>query len=298
MEYFLQNTINGVVIGLTYALFAAGFAIIFGSLKALNFAYGLVFIGASYASWFAASHFNLPIFPVGIVFAMIVGGLLNVLCERLSYFPLRKRGGTEFYFQIAIATIAVGNILKNVYNLVFTADPVVYPQYEELYRIIKFGGVQVSYIQLLNSIITIFMIAGLFFILKYTRYGMAIRAISFKPETAKLLAINIEHTILKTFFLGGALAGAAGCLMTVFFGMVGPYLADHMFLKALLIIVIGGMGSLPGAIIAGLMMGLAESYSVAYISSSFKDVTILVIFFVILIVKPDGLFGKRVVTRA
>ncbi len=298
MELFLQYTLNGVVIGLAYALFAAGFSIVFGSLKALNFAYGLVFIGASYVSWIASSQFGIPIFPFGIILAMIAGGLLNILCERLTYAPLRKRGGTEFYFQIAIATIALAMALQNSYNLIFSADPVMYPKMDQYYQLIRFGGVSASYIQLINSAVALLMIAGLFIILKYTRYGLAIRAISFKPETAKLLAINTERTILTTFFIGGCLAGAAGCLMTVFLGMVGPYLADVMFLKALLIIVIGGMGSLPGAIIAGLLMGLAESYSVAYISSSFKDVTGLVIFFIILLIRPAGLFGKRLVTRA
>ncbi|WP_209123284.1 branched-chain amino acid ABC transporter permease [Alkalihalobacillus sp. BA299] len=296
MILLLQNIINGIVIGLGYALFASGFSVIFGSLRALNFAYGMIFIGGAYISWIAVEVYGIPVFPFGILLAMIAGGLLNILCERVCFYPFRKRKGADL-FAIAIATIAFGEILKSLFQLIFSGNARTYPPFEGLSQMINISGLSISYIQLVNSLITIIFIGLLLYILKNTRFGKAIRAISFKEEAARLLAINTNKTIINTFFLGGALAGAAGCLITVFFGMVGPGLADFMFLKALLIVVIGGLGNIFGAIVAGVLMGMSESLSVAYIASSSRDLVGLIVFFLILLVKPNGLFGKEEVLR-
>src|SRR5580700_5075215 len=239
-----QQILNGLVVGSVYALFALGFTLIFGVHHILNMAHGAVFMWGAFFGLFAITRFDLP-FPLGFVLAIVLAGLLSVALDWVAFRPLRKRGAPEF--SAIVSSIGAGLVLMNIAQRVSDTRVLRYP------------------------FSTLLIVAALFVYLFYTRFGRQIRAVAINERTATLLGVNPNFVYFQTFFISGALAGAAGVLIGIAFNSVHFLMGDAYMLRAFVVIVLGGLGSVMGALIAGLLLGLVQTLRIAYVSSGLSD---------------------------
>lgn len=292
----LQHVINGIVLGAQYGLFAVGLALIFGTMNAMNLAYGVTFLASSYVGYVATMILKLPMFPVGFILALLGGALISVVTERVAFWPFRRdRGGDRF--SEAVASIAFATFVTNGATMLFGSDALSLRS-PLTASPLRFAGMSINPIQLINVGVAVLLLGFLAWFLKYTMAGKALRATAFKERTARLLGINPERIRMFTFASAGALGGAAGILMSMFFGSVHPVVANNLLIKGFAVVVIGGVGSIWGGAIAGVLLGLIESLSVAYFSSALRDVSAYALFFFVLLLRPRGLLGAREVNRA
>ncbi|TAK36398.1 MAG: branched-chain amino acid ABC transporter permease [Chloroflexota bacterium] len=293
---FFQQVVNGFVLGSEYALFAVGLALVFGAMRAFNVAYSVTFLIASYVAYVLVSVVKLPMLPVGFLLSILAGALISLLTERIAFWPFRLRG-TSDHISEGIASIAFAIVVVNLVQVIFGGDPLAISSPIPSVPL-SLGSLVINSIQLLNFGVAVVLMLILGWFLKFTKAGKAIRATAFKATTVRLLGINPERIRMYTFLASGALGGAAGLLMTIFFGSVHAGIAESMMMKVFAIVVIGGVGSLQGSIVAGLLLGVIEALSVTYLSSTFRDVSAYALFFLILLLRPSGLLGKREVNRA
>lgn len=298
MTMFLQQVLNGLVLGLEYGLFASGLALVFGSFRAMNFAYTSSFLLAAYILWGTSEVLHWPIFPIGIVLAILGGALISMITERLAFWPFRRKGEGDYHLSETIATVAVSMVVINIVILIFESDALSFKKTILPSIPIKLWGLSINPVQLIIFVVAALLMGILAWFLQKTKAGKAIRATAFRSSTARLLGINPEQIRIYTFIAAGALGGASGVLMTIFFGTVGLYLGDALMIKAFAMVIIGGVGSIRGSVLAGILLGLAETLSVAYLNSAFRDVSAYTLLFLILVIRPSGLFGKSEVTRA
>lgn len=283
---FLQQCLTGISLGGAYALIAIGYTLVYGILRLINFAHGDIFMMAGYFMIFAMA--SLPWFlAVPVTLALTV--ILGVSIERVAYRPLRSAPRMS----VMISAIGVSYLLQNLATYLFTALPKGYPEIPFLKRIYQIGGLSASFVTFLTPVLTLALVYLLILLINHTKIGMAMRAVSKDYETASLMGIKINRTISFTFAVGSLLAGIGSVLyftdrMTVF-----PFSGSLPGLKCFVAAVFGGIGSIPGAVIGGFILGLGETALVAMGQSTFSDAFTFILLIVMLLIRPTGLFGEK-----
>ena len=301
---FVQLTVNGLTLGSVYALIALGYTMIYGILKLLNFAHGDVFMIGAFAGYFVLIAFGgpldlsialVPLLILMFLVAMVACGFLGLLIERFAYRPLRNAP------RIAplISALGVSFFLQNSALLVFGAQIRSYDTFniaggDLTFRGIHEGPLNISLIRIVVIVSAAALMVALTLLVRYTRLGKAMRATSYDREAAGMMGIDSDRVIAATFFIGSALAGAAGVMIGLVFNNIFHFMGFIAGLKGFTAAVIGGIGSIPGSMIGGLLIGLAEAYASGYLpqGSTFQDFWVFALLIVVLLVRPTGLFGK------
>lgn len=287
MESLLQQLINGVSLGSIYALIALGYTMVYGIIKLINFAHGDIYMVGAYVGYTMIQNVGLSLIPA-IIISMLFTAILGVVIEKVAYKPLR--GATRI--ATLITAIGVSYLLQNVVMYFMGAERRAFPSAVPN-QIFRLGGLTISSQQIIIIVTTIVLMAALQIIVKYTRMGKAMRAVSTDMEAAQLMGININNVISFTFILGSALAGAAGVLVGIYYNSIDPLMGVTPGLKAFVAAVFGGIGIIPGAMVGGYLIGVIETMVSAFGGSMFKDAVVYLILIIILIVKPSGIFGKN-----
>lgn len=290
MITFMQQLVNGISLGSVYALIAIGYTMVYGIIKMVNFAHGEVFMVGSFLGLFAVSTLNLPFFPA-LLFSMAGTAIMGAFIEKIAYKPLRKSKSVTLF----ITAIAVSMFLKNFVKLDFLAGPNPH-SFPDVLSVENYnvGGVLISYIQIIVLITAIILGVILQYLVNHTKIGYAMRVVAYDKDAAALMGINVNRTITISFLIGSALAGAAGILVGIMYPRLDPTMGTLPGMKCFVAAVLGGIGVIPGAIIGGLVIGLVETMTKAYISSSLADAVTFSLLIVVLLVKPAGLLGKKV----
>jgi len=292
MDTFFQQVINGLSLGAIYALIALGYTMVYGVLRLINFAHGDVYMLGAFAGFYLANALGLDANP-SIVWAiavtigsMAICACVGVLIERLAYRPVRHHPRLTSL----ITAIGVSLLLEYGGQVVFGATPRFFPQMirSETYAA---GGVQITNQNLLIVVVAIVVMVGLEFVVHRTRIGKAMRATSYNLPVAKLMGINTDFVIAFTFALGSALAAAGGVMVALAIPRIDPLMGLMTGLKAFVAAVLGGIGSIPGAMVGGLVIGLMETWLSATAYSTYRDAVAFGVLILILLVRPSGLFG-------
>jgi len=287
---FLQHCLTGISLGGAYALIAIGYTLVYGILRLINFAHGDIFMMAGYFMIFAMSSF--PWF-IAVPVVLLATVLLGIVIEKVAYRPLR----TAPRMSAMISAIGVSYLLQNLATYLFTALPKGYPEIPFLKKIFRIGGLSASLVTFLTPVLTLIIVYVLMVLINKTKIGMAMRAVSRDYDTAALMGIKINHVITFTFAVGSLLAAVGSLLyftdrMTVF-----PFSGSLPGLKCFVAAVFGGIGSIPGAVIGGFILGLGETALVAMGYSTFSDAFTFVLLIIILLIKPTGLFGEKITDK-
>jgi branched-chain amino acid transport system permease protein len=299
MQKFAQELVYGLTTGSLYALIALGYSMVYGVLKLLNFAHGDVFmigafIGYFVIQWFGGSMaLSIPVPLLLLIMFLLAGGgcgALGVAIERFAYRPLRDAP------RIAplITALGISFFLENSAQLLFGAQTRVYntPNFISLSGGIHIGGVGIGTVRIMVILLSVALMIGLELLINRTTLGRQMRAVAADREAAEMLGINVDYTISATFFLGSALAGVAGVMAGLVFNQVTTTMGFIYGLKAFTAAVVGGIGSIPGAMLGGLLIGIAESFTTGYISSTFQNLIVFGILIVVMLVRPTGLLGR------
>ena len=290
-----QQLVNALSLGCVYALFALGFTLIFGVLGVINLSHGAVFMVGAYAAAEFMRVSGMPLW-VGLPFAFAFCGVLGFLVDVLVLKPLRKRNAPHLIPMIA--TIGVAIILNNGVQGIFGAENLRFPAGTIPDDALVIAGIHVTALELGIIFASFVLMAVLMLALQRTQLGRALRAIAESPKAAYLVGVNVEGLFYLTSFAAAALGGAAGVLVGLSFNAISPFMGQPMLHKGIAVIILGGMGDIRGAMIGGLFLGFAEVLTVAYISSDFRDAVAFGLLFLILLVKPSGMFGKVLERKA
>ncbi len=290
-----QQIVNGLFLGSIYALFALGYTLVFGVLDILNLAHQAVFMICAYVALVLVVHLHMPMFAA-LPVAVLAGGLLGMGVDRVAFKPLRGRSDSNIAG--LISSIALATILEAAVSQVFGPDVERFPFGTVPTRTLHIGGAVVSELQIVIIAIALAMLAGLTWLLRRTRLGRRIRAVAESPKAARVLGVDVDRIISASFFLSSALGAAAGVLFGLAFNNVAPDMGRSVELKGLAVIVLGGMGSMPGAALAGLALGLLEVFTVAWIGSSYRDAVAFGVLFLVLVLRPRGLLGSAALREA
>ena len=295
MDTFLKQFVNGLSLGSIYALIALGYTMVYGIVKLINFAHGDVMMVGAYTGYFILRAVGATPFGLSCAFlgAMIVCSLLSLLIERCAYRPLRNAPRLNSL----ITAIAVELILQNARRVIPFVGPSArqFPTMDT--KFFNLGIVQISNIQIIVIVASAILMVVLNYVINYTRTGKAMRAVSYDMGAASLMGVNVNRTIAITFVIGSVLAGAGGVLYATAYPQVDPLMGYIPGLKAFVAAVLGGIGSVPGAMVGGVILGIVETMTKAYISSQYADAISYSILIVILLVKPAGLLGKKNVVK-
>lgn len=286
---FLSYLISGISLGSVYAIIALGYTMVYGIAKMLNFAHGDVIMVGSYICFFAITRFGLnPL--VGIILAMIVCTILGMVIERLAYKPLRQAPSLA----VLITAIGVSYLLQNSAQLLWSSSSKVFTSVIDNGSVKLFGdSLQISYLAILTIVLCIIIMIGLTLFTKKSKIGKAMRACSEDKGAAQLMGINVNTTISITFAIGSALAAVAGVLLCSAYPMLSPVTGSMPGIKAFTAAVFGGIGSIPGAFLGGILLGVIEIFAKGYISTQLSDAIVFAVLIIILLVKPTGLLGKK-----
>lgn len=302
-----QQLVNGLVVGSVYSLFALGFTLVFGVHHILNLAHGSVcmwgaFVGLAAltpGAFLPAGVLPEPFLPLPIAFllAMVGGGLLGVILDVVAFRPLRKRGASEF--AALISSIGASLILISLAQQVSHTQILRFPFGTFPIQFFTFAGIRLSLLQLTMVCSLVVLFLALLIYLYRTSFGRQVRAVAVSERAAELLGVNPDAVYLQTFFISGALAGAVGMLVGLAFNSIHFLMGEPYLLRAFVVVVLGGLGSLVGAVAAGLLLGLVQTLTFVYISSGLSDAIIYSTLFLMLLIKPTGLFsGLRRDARA
>jgi len=299
MSFFFQELVNGLTTGALYALVALGFSMVYVVLKLLNFAHGDLYMVGAYIGFFViqwfggAQHLTIAVPLLLVIMFVLAAGLvggLGVAIERFAYRPLRDAP------RIAplITAIGVSFFLESSALLLFGAQYRVYntADFISLSSGIQIGSVTIDSVQILVLVLGVVLMAGLQLLVNRTRLGRQMRAVAADREAAEMLGINVNFVITATFFLGSALAGVAGIMGGLLFNQVTSTIGFIAGLKAFTAAVVGGIGSIPGAMLGGLVIGVAESFVTGYISSTYSNLIVFGILIVVMLIRPSGLLGR------
>lgn len=289
---FLQQLVNGISLGSIYALIALGYTMVYGIVKLINFAHGDILMVGAYTGYFVLSAMgtNPVSMVIAFVCAMLLCGILSIIIEKFAYKPLR----TAPRLNSLITAIAVSLILQNAARVLpfIGPNPRQYPTMEIIN--IGLGPVSISNIQLIVILFSAVLMVLLNYIINYTKTGKAMRAVSFDMQAASLMGISVNKTIAFTFALGAVLAGAGGVLYASAYPQIAPTMGTMPGLKAFVAAVLGGIGSVPGAMLGGYILGIAETMTKGFLSSQFADAISFSILIIILLVKPTGIMGHKI----
>lgn len=286
---FWQQMVNGITLGSTYSLIALGYTLIFGVLNIVNMAHGEIFMFGAFVGLMVALHANVGLVGA-LVSAMAAGAVLGYLMEVLALRPLRRRKVSEL--APLISTIGVSIFLESVALRLFGAEAQSFPAVSSA-QVFDIAGLKISMVQILILAISCGLMVVLKFWLEKTQLGKSIRATSENLETANLLGINTKKIIILTVMLASALGGGAGVLVGLAFNAIEPTMGVTMGFKGLAVLILGGLGNITGAMVGGLMLGVAEVFSVAYGASSYRDAVAFGMIILLLFLRPEGLFGSK-----
>lgn len=284
-----QQLLNGTVVGSVYAIFALGFTLLFGVNNILNMAHGSVFMWGAFAGLAAVTYLDAS-FPLAVLAGMLAGGLLSVLLDIVAFKPLRRRKGADM--SALLSSLGANLVLLALAQNISKTKVMRYPF--GIFPVVNFQvfGLRIQLLQLAIPLICIVMVAALVFLLYRTGLGRRIRSVAFSESTSRLLGINSEWVNAQVFFMSGALAGLAGVLIGVAFNSVHYHMGEPFLLKAFVVIILGGLGSIPGALVAGVLIGIIETLTISYVSSAAADGVTFAALFLIILIRPTGLFGK------
>jgi branched-chain amino acid transport system permease protein len=310
---FLQNILNGLSVGSVYAIFALGYTLVFSILGIINFAHGAVFTLGAYFTYIlmgGAFGFNgllanlhLPIalpFALAVALSGTLSGLVCIAIERLAFRPLRRRGSDPLL--TVVSSLGVAFIIVNLIQYLVGAETYTFPAntYGNLPAAVNFGSTEnpipIRTVQIIIFGVSAVILAGLTYWVNATKYGKAMQAVAEDPVTANLLGINTDRFIVFTFFVSGFLGALAGTLVGSSVSIAGPYFGIGFGLKGLAVIVLGGLGSIPGAVVGGLAIGIIEAF-VPSDFSAYKDAIAFGILFIMLLVRPQGLLGRSQIQK-
>ncbi len=284
-----QQIVNGLFLGSIYALFALGYTLVFGVLDILNLAHQAVFMLCAFLALTLVSLAHLHIL-LALPLATVAAGLVGILVERVAFRPLRGRADSNVAG--LISSLAVATIFESIALGLWGPDVSRFPLGTVPERQLHLGGAVVQELQLVIIGIAVLMVLGLTFLLQRTRLGRQIRAVAESGFAARVLGIDVDRVIALSFFISSALGGAAGVLFGLAFNSISPDVGRSVELKGLAVIIVGGMGSMPGAVIAGFGLGLVETFTVARFGSSYRDAVAFAVLFLVLLVRPRGLLGQ------
>lgn len=286
---FVQQLFNGLTLGATYSLIALGYSMIFGVLSFINFAHGDVAMFGSYLTWYLLVKKGAGLVPAlmgGIIASMLIG----VTIEKIGYLPLRKAPRLAMIIVSMGFSFIVATFVQIFFGTTAQSMPSVIPV--KSYTILN---AKINSVQLWIFAISLLLMALLYIFINKTKTGIALRAVALDRDTAGLMGVNINNAISLTFAIGSALGAVSAIMITLYYGAIYPTLGSNIGMKGFTAVVLGGAGSIPGAMIGGLIMGVIESLVGAYISSAYREAIAFFVLIVVLLFKPSGLFGKKVV---
>ena len=286
---FLSNVINGISLGSIYAIIALGYTMVYGIAKMLNFAHGDVIMVGAYVCFFMTSRYDMPAI-VGILLSVFVCTVLGIVIERLAYKPLRQATSLA----VLITAIGMSYFLQNAAQLLWTSNPKVFKSVVGNGNIEIAGGLHISYVTVVTILACLVIMIALTIFTGKSKMGKAMRACSEDKGAAQLMGINVNTTISITFAIGSALAAIAGVLLCYAYPNLVPTTGSMPGIKAFTAAVFGGIGSIPGALVGGILLGVIEIFAKAYISTEISDAIVFAVLIVVLLVKPTGLLGKKI----
>lgn len=292
MQEFLQHALNGLSMGSIYALVALGYTMVYGILQMINFAHSEIYMLGAFAVYYVAKFFGLntpsPLnFTVGLMSAIVICGITGVLVERFAYKPLRKTDKLN----VLITAIGVSILFQFGGQIIFGADPKSFPELIQNFEILNFWGIPVNIIDVLIYGVTFISLILLSWLVNHTQRGRAMRAVSTKPDAAKLMGINNDSIISFTFIVGSVLAGIAAFLVATKYPKIEPMMGARIGMSAFVAAVFGGIGNLQGAVLGGYLLGLGEYFVIGYGASTYREALSFFILIIILLIKPTGLLG-------
>lgn len=288
MQLFLQQLVNGIALGSIYALIALGYTMVYGTIRLINFAHAEIYMMGAFVGYYLVTVLEMNLF-LAMIIAMIASSVLGVVIERIAYKPLRKSTRVA----ALITAIGVSYFLQNIMIYFLGPEVRAFPSPLEttIYRI---GNIVVNSKQILVLVITVVLMIVLQLIVQKTKMGKAMRAVAVDNEAAELMGIDVDRVISFTFVLGSSLAGIAGVLVGIYYNSISPTMGVTYGLKAFVAAVVGGVGSIPGAMVGGYVIGILETIVTYLGGSMYKDAVVYGLLIVILLVMPAGLFGKNV----
>lgn len=289
MEHFIQQIVNGISLGSIYALMALGYTMVYGIIKLINFAHGEIYMVGAYIGYALTTFFNFGFFPA-LILSMILTSLLGVVIEKVAYKPMRN----STRIAALITAIAVSMFLQ--YGMMYFVTPQTrsYPNILPDIQVSIFGTnavVDIRNIYILT--VTIVLMLLLQYVIHKTKTGKAMRAVALDGDASQLMGIDMNKTISYTFAIGSALAGAAGVLVGIYYNTINPLMGAVPGLKAFIAAVIGGIGVIPGAVFGGFFLGVTETVVSALGGSLYKDAVAFAILILVLLIKPNGIFGSN-----
>lgn len=287
---FLSYLISGIGLGSVYAIIALGYSMVYGIAKMLNFAHGDVIMIGAYIAFFALSRYNMPVL-LAILIAVLVCTCLGIVIEKLAYKPLRQATSLA----VLITAIGVSYFLQNLAQLLWTSSPKFFTSIVGNGSFSLFDGqLNITYINVITIVTCIIIMIVLTLFINNTKIGRAMRACSEDKDAARLMGINVNKTISITFAIGSGLAAIASVLLCSTYPTISPTLGSMPGIKAFTAAVFGGIGSIPGALVGGLLLGIIENLAKAYISTQLSDAIVFAVLIIVLLIKPAGILGKKI----
>lgn len=288
----LQQLLNGLALGMAYALIAVGYSLVFGILRLVNFSHGSVYaFGAHLVLLFIGFQFGIL---SAIVLSVVLTGALGILIDKTALQPLRKKGSPNI--SSLITTIGVSYVIQNLLMIAFGSEKKSFPAFYDL-GMLNVGGAQINSMQVVMFAVSLLLLFALTWVVNGTKVGLAMRGVEQSPKAAGLMGINTNFIISFTFFLGGASAAIAGALISGYYQIAYPSMGFMVGLKAFAAAVLGGIGVLHGSILGGLFIGVAESFAATWLGSAYRDSVAFIILILVLIIRPSGFFGRKGVTK-
>jgi branched-chain amino acid transport system permease protein len=292
----VQQIINALSQGAFYALFAAGLTLIFGVLDILNMAHGAMFMWGALLSWYLMNSAGLQFLPA-LALTIVACGAAGVLLEYTAFRPLRRRGSGPL--PPLVSSLAVSIVMVNVAEKLFGTRVVRYADGTVPFTsTVHVGGAEISMLHLVLMVAAFALMGALWYLIARTRLGRSIRALQENPKVARLMGVDVDRTIAWMFVIASALAGVAGAFLAMAYDSASPYMGHWVDLKGFAVIILGGMGSIGGALVGGLLIAFAEILTVMYLSSDYRDAAVFVVLMGMLLFKPSGLFGSSREVRA
>ncbi len=282
----VPQLINGLTQGSIYAIIAIGFVIIFGTMNLVTFAHGEVYMAGAFAGYFALTVWHLPWY-IALALGMVVGWILGYLMEKVAFRPLRSAG----HMPPLLITIGLSIMLRDLANIFFGAENRPVPSiYEQTFEV---AGTQVSVLQVLLLGIAVFLIVVLRMLIYGTKIGRAMRATAQDHEAAYAMGVNVNRVFSISFSLASCLGGAAGVMVGMYYNAVYASMGSSAGLKGFAACIFGGLTSIPGAILGGLIIGVVENLTVQYLASGYRDIVAFLVLVLVLVLRPQGLLGRR-----
>ena len=298
-QQFLQQLINALSLGTIYSLFALGYALVFSVLGVLNLAHSAVFTSGAVIGLLMVRYLGASV-PVAFVGAMIGSGIVGIVLELIAFRPLRRRNAPRISQLISSigAAIVIVNLTQLLFQTLFARTEEYFPRGLITEEPVILGSLSIQPIRIISLVVALVLMALLQLLVRHTKLGLAMRSVAYNQRTSRLLGIDVNGVFLFTFFLAGALGGAGGLLYGLSFTRVTPFMGQDIALLGLTAIVLGGMGSIQGAVLGGFLVAIFQTLSIALGSSNYRDAIVFILLFLILLVRPQGLLGQPEQNRA